>query len=443
MANPCLVNTKKQSLAHCAKALFFLSRGFCSPLAGAFYESVRAILARSVLMFTPYFTERAAGGNRVQIESADILLLLARDVRYTNNMESLLMPTLLAAVFAALATPAVIVAAKRLGVVDHPGGRRIHRRITPRLGGLAVVAGFFLALWAVLPAIAPNFRPGQLAAFALAALFLLVVGIIDDARGVPPVLQLASHVLVALVLVAVGMGIEEVSSPFGGGKIDLNVWQIAVPGFEEGRYLQLPADLLTVIWVVLVINAINWLDGLDGLASGVGLISAVTLALLSLSAAVGQPHVAILAMLLAGSLAGFLPYNFNPARIFLGTVGSTFVGFTLATLAIISGGKVATALLVLGFPIIDALTLIARRVAVGAPPWRADTRHLHHLLLARGLSVRRTVLALYGVTAAFGAIALLGGTTGNKLLALGLLVLLVGGILGWLVVRPVQATSSK
>lgn len=349
------------------------------------------------------------------------------------------MPTLLAVVIATLATPLVAIAAKRFGVVDHPGGRRIHRRITPRLGGLAVMAGFFLALWAVLPQIAPNFRPGQLAAFGLAALFLMVIGIIDDARGVPPALQLLSHVVVALVLVAVGMGIEEVSNPFGG-TIDLSVWSIAVPGFETERFLQLPADLITVAWVVLVINAINWLDGLDGLASGVGLISAATLALLSLSAGVDQPHVALLAMLLAGALAGFLPYNFNPARIFLGTVGSTFVGFTLATLAIISGGKVATALLVLGFPIIDALTLIARRVAVGAPPWQADTRHLHHLLLARGLSVRRTVLALYGVTAAFGAIALVAGTTGNKVLALGLLVVLVGGILVWLtVVRPRKA----
>lgn len=347
------------------------------------------------------------------------------------------MPIVLAAVLAALATPVVIVLAKRLGIVDHPGGRRIHAKITPRLGGLAVMGGFFLALWAVLPQITPHFRPGQLAAFALASLFLLVIGVIDDARGVPPALQLLSHVVVALVLVAVGMGIEQVSAP-GGGIVNLNEWQIAIPGFEEGRYLQLPADLLTVIWVVLVINAINWLDGVDGLASGVGLISAVTLGLLSLSAIVGQPHVAVLAMLLAGALAGFLPYNFNPARIFLGTVGSTFVGFALATLAIISGGKVATALLVLGFPILDALTLIARRVAVGAPPWKADTRHLHHLLLKRGLSVRKTVLTLYGITAGFGAIALLAGTTGNKALALALLAVLVAGVLGWLAMRPVQ-----
>lgn len=353
------------------------------------------------------------------------------------------MPAVLAAVFAALATPVVILAAARLGIVDRPGGRRIHAKVTPRLGGLAVMAGFFLALWAVLPQLTPHFRPGQLAAFALASLFLLIVGAIDDARGVPPALQLLSHIVVALVLVAVGMGIEQVSNPFGDGVVNLNGWQVAVPGFEEGRYLQLPADLLTVVWVVLVINAINWLDGVDGLASGVGLISAVTLALLSVSAAVGQPHVAVLAMLLAGALAGFLPFNFNPARIFLGTVGSTFVGFALATLAIISGGKVATALLVLGFPIIDALTLIARRIAVGAPPWKADTRHLHHLLLKRGLSVRRTVLALYGITAAFGAIALVAGTTGNKVLALVLLAVLAAGIFGWLAARPVQAVKPK
>lgn len=341
------------------------------------------------------------------------------------------MGLLLAATVTVLATPIVIVLAKRLGIVDQPGGRRIHRKVTPRLGGLAVLAGFFVTLWVYLPSVSPNFRPGQLTAFGLAALFLLVVGFVDDKWGVPPVLQLGSHVVVALVLVAVGMGIEQVSNPFGG-TIDLHQWQIAVPGFEDGRYLQLPADLLTVAWVVLVINAFNWLDGLDGLSTGVGLISAATIAVLSLSAAVDQPHVALLALILAGSLAGFLPYNFNPAKIFLGTVGSTFIGFTLATLAIISGGKVATALLVLGFPIIDALSIVVRRTASGVPPWRADTRHLHHLLLQRGYSVRKTVLSLYGVSALFGGLALLAGTTGNKALAFILLAVLMTTILVWL-----------
>ncbi|MSU76129.1 undecaprenyl/decaprenyl-phosphate alpha-N-acetylglucosaminyl 1-phosphate transferase [Patescibacteria group bacterium] len=346
-------------------------------------------------------------------------------------MTNLLMGMLLAATVTALATPVVILIAKRIGIVDHPGGRRIHQKITPRLGGLAVLIGFFVALWLYLPSISPNFRPGQLLAFSLAALFLLVIGLIDDKWGVPPILQLVSHVVVACILVAVGMGIEQVGNPFGG-VIDLHQWQVHVPGFPADRFLQLPADLLTIAWVVLVINAFNWLDGLDGLATGVGAISAATIALLSLSVAVDQPHVALLALILTGALVGFLPYNFNPAKIFLGTIGSTFIGFTLATLAIISGGKVATALLVLGFPIIDALSIVARRTASGEPPWRADTRHLHHLLLQRGYTVRKTVLSLYGVSAIFGGLALLAGTTGNKALAFILLAVLMTTVLVWL-----------
>jgi UDP-GlcNAc:undecaprenyl-phosphate GlcNAc-1-phosphate transferase len=271
----------------------------------------------------------------------------------------LLVPAVVSLAAALILTPIVASVSRRFGIVDLPGGRRIHARVTPRLGGVAVMAAFFLGLWAAWPQVAPNFRPGQLAGFAFAAAILLIVGVIDDKRGVPPVWQLCSHIAAALVLVVVGMGITEISSPFGG-KIPLEHWEILIPGFGD-RGFQVPADLLTVAWVVLVINAINWLDGVDGLASGVGAISAVTIALLSVSAVVGQPHVAVLALLLAGSLVGFLVYNFNPARIFLGTAGSTFIGFTLATLAIISGGKIATAVLVLGFPILDSLTVINTR----------------------------------------------------------------------------------
>lgn len=341
------------------------------------------------------------------------------------------MAALLSATVTILATPLVIILAKRLGIVDRPGGRRIHSAVTPRLGGLAVLVGFFAAMAVYLPSISPHFRPGQLGAFAIAAAILLAVGLIDDKWGVSPVIQLLSQVAVGAILVAVGMGIEQVTNPLGG-IIDLHQWQVVIPGFEEGRYLQLPADLLTIAWVVLVINAFNWLDGLDGLATGIGAISAVTIALLSLSVVVDQPHVALLALILAGAAAGFLPYNFDPAKIFLGTVGSTFIGFTLATLAIISGGKVATALLVLGFPIIDALSIVVRRTASGALPWQADNRHLHHLLLKRGYSVRKTVLSLYGVSAIFGALALLAGTTGNKALAFILLAVLMTTILVWL-----------
>lgn len=354
-------------------------------------------------------------------------------------MSSILVPALLALVIAAALTPICIVVAKRLGIVDRPGGRRIHRGRIPRLGGLAIVAAFFAVLLVYLPDIAPHFKSKQLLGFSLAALLLVVAGVIDDKRGLSPALQLGIHVVAALSLVLVGMGVEEVTNPFGG-KLALDQWQIAMPVGGVDHFLTLPADLITVIWVVLVINAINWLDGLDGLATGVGAISAAALALLSLSAAVDQPHVALLAMILVGALLGFLPYNFQPAKIFLGTAGSTFIGFAIATLAIISGGKIATAVLVLGFPILDALTLVVRRSMTTGAPWRADTQHLHHQLLAAGLSVRQAVLTVYILSMIFGGLALLAGTTGQKLLAFGLLVVVMAVVLGWVTVSGKRRT---
>jgi UDP-N-acetylmuramyl pentapeptide phosphotransferase/UDP-N-acetylglucosamine-1-phosphate transferase len=147
-------------------------------------------------------------------------------------------------------------------------------------------------------------------------------------------------------------------------------------------------------------------------------------------------------MLLAGTLVGFLCYNFNPAKIFLGTAGSTFIGFTLATLAIISGGKIATAVLVLGFPILDSLAVIIRRSASGGLPWEADATHLHHRLLNRGFSTRQTVLTLYAVSAAFGGLALLAGTTGYKALAFVGVAFLMGVVLWRLAAPKAPAKSS-
>lgn len=353
-------------------------------------------------------------------------------------MHALLIPTLLAFLAAIVLTPLAAAMARRFGIVDIPGGRRIHPAVTPRLGGLAVIASFFLVLLIYLPRITPHFRASQIPVFALASLLLLLVGLLDDRRGVAPGWQLLSHVIAALALVSVGMGIEEISNPFGG-KLALDQIQLTIPGIDPIHHLRLPADLITVGWVVLVVNAINWLDGLDGLATGVGGISAVTIALLSLTVAVNQPHVALLAMILTGSLAGFLVYNFQPAKVFLGTTGSTFIGFTIATLAIISGGKVATAVLVLGFPILDALAIIVRRSVTTRAPWKADATHLHHQLLARGFSVRRTVLFIYALCAAFGGLALMAGTTQYKVYAFLLLAVMMVGLLVWLARGPKPA----
>ncbi len=352
-------------------------------------------------------------------------------------MHEVVLPAVIALCASLILTPIMIVAARYFGVVDVPGGRRIHSRITPRLGGVAILLAFFVSLWLFLPEIAPNFKDKQLLGFMAASTLLLVIGIADDKWGVPAIWQFLSQVVAGVTLVLVGMGIEEVTSPFGG-KLDLHVWDISIALGGVPHFLALPADLITVAWVVLVINAVNWIDGLDGLAGGVGLISAITLALLSLSATVDQPHVATLAMILAGAIAGFLVYNFNPAKIFLGTVGSTFIGFSIATLAIISGGKIATAVLVLGFPILDALSLVIRRSLTGQAAWQPGTDHLHHLLLARGWSVRRTVLSIYLLCASFGALALLAGTTQLKAVSFGLLAVLMVGVLIW-ASRPVTA----
>lgn len=346
-------------------------------------------------------------------------------------MPALLLPAALAFAVSLAAVPITILVARRVGAVDHPGGRRLHLRVTPRLGGVAILGAFFVAFAVFLPDIAPHFKHKQLAGFSLAALILLVTGVWDDVRGVSPRTQLLSHIACGVVLVGVGMGIDEVTNPLGG-KLSLDWTTFTIPFQGISYHLNLPADLITVAWVVLVINSMNWIDGLDGLAGGVSLISALTIALLSLSAVVSQSHIALLAAMVAGAAAGFLVFNWHPAKIFMGTVGSTFLGFTLATLAIISGGKVATALLVLGFPILDAIAVILKRLKSGRAAAGADNRHLHHLLLARGFSVRQAALSIYLLCAAFGGLALLTQTTRQKAVAFAALVVLLGIVLAWL-----------
>jgi UDP-GlcNAc:undecaprenyl-phosphate/decaprenyl-phosphate GlcNAc-1-phosphate transferase len=189
-----------------------------------------------------------------------------------------------------------------------------------------------------------------------------------------------------------GIGVEVVANPFGEGLIRFN------PAFSVG---------FVIFWIVGMVNSINWIDGLDGLSSGIALIAAVTLGIISLTTQVNQPLIAILCFALAGALAGFLRWNFHPATIFAGTSGVAFVGYTLAVLAVLGSAKVAVALLVLGVPIIDTFWIIVRRLADGRSPFSADRSHIHHRLLDLGLSHRDTVLVIYGICAALAAIAML------------------------------------
>ncbi len=201
-----------------------------------------------------------------------------------------------------------------------------------------------------------------------------------------------------------------IANPFGPGTIRL-----------DGIF----AWAFTVIWIVGMINSINFIDGLDGLSSGISIIAAVTLGLISLTTAVGafgQPFIAVLCFVLAGSLLGFLRWNFHPASIFVGTSGVMFVGFTLAVLSILGTAKVAVALLVLGVPIIDTFWIIVRRVAGGRSPFTPDRGHVHHRLLDLGLSHTQTVLLIYAITAALAALTFVLSGAGQLYAFLGVVV---------------------
>lgn len=315
-------------------------------------------------------------------------------------------------------TPLIRKYALKKGILAHPGNRSVHVNPVPYLGGLAIFGSFLVTASIFLP------FGRQLAALLLAATVLAVVGAIDDVRGLSPWSRLGWQTLAACIALAGGIGITTISSPFGG-VIDLSWGRFAIDllGFEF--HITPIANLLSIIWMVGMVNVINFLDGLDGLASGVSGIAALCIFALALTPQVDQPLVALLAILLAGSTLGFLPFNFYPAKIFMGDSGSYFLGLMLAMLAIYSGGKLATVLLVLGFTVIDALWAAIRRIRKGVHPFSADREHLHHLLLQAGLSQRRAVLALYLLAAAFGTVALVSQSFYKFIALIVLLVVVV------------------
>lgn len=341
-----------------------------------------------------------------------------------NNYISYLIISL---VFSFLLTPVAIFFSGKFRFFGRKsGGRHIHSGRIPRLGGVVI----FLVFWLLVLLSDKIILDKNLIGVFIASAFLLTIGIIDDIKEISWGWQFLSQVGAALAVIAAGVGIPHLTNPFGG-LVDLNQINISILTLGGINYnLTFPADLFTFIWIILIINTVNWLDGLDGLASGVSVIGSFALFFLSLTPVVNQPQIAVLSIILAGAIAGFLFYNFNPAKIFLGTSGSMFLGFMLAVLSIISGGKVATALLILGFPILDALWVIIQRWRADVSVFHPDKRHFHHKLLEIGLSQRKIVLLIYFITAVFGVVGVVGQSKG-KLIALAiLLVLMVGLVLG-------------
>lgn len=318
----------------------------------------------------------------------------------------------IAALVSALATPLIVRLALRLGIVDNDGhDRRMHALPKPRVGGIAVFFGFAFALFAVLgmtlalpfrllPAADQFDATHKLVGLLFGSLLILGVGIWDDVMQMRPRNKLIAQIVVALISMLYGFVIPGITVPFdhnpGTNWIDFPIW-IGVP--------------LTLLWYVAMMNAINFLDGLDGLLAGVAAIS--SLFLFVISVVHGNPVVALVVIALTGAALGFLPYNFNPARIILGDAGSLFIGYVFATVSIIGTSKTAIAisvvipLLVLALPVLDTAAAIVRRAITGKRITEADRGHVHHQLIFRfGLNVRQAVLLLYAVCFVLGAVAL-------------------------------------
>ncbi len=282
----------------------------------------------------------------------------------------------------------------------------------PRWGGGVIILVFILVLL-LTPELVIE-RP--LKGVIIASLVILVVGIWDDIKKLKALPQFLTQIIVAFIIILAGVRIDYITNPFGGA-IRLDQLQFTVYGLQFTAL----GSLFIILWIVGMINIMNWLDGIDGLAGGISIIGATTLFFLSISHLVNQPPIGILCMILAGATLGFLVYNFPPAKIFVGSSGSMFLGFMLGALAIFSGGKIATALLVMGFPVLDGFWVIIQRLKARVSPFKGDKRHLHYKLLNLGLTQRQIVLLLYFVCALFGAVALSVQTLG-KLIAISCLV---------------------
>jgi UDP-GlcNAc:undecaprenyl-phosphate GlcNAc-1-phosphate transferase len=322
-------------------------------------------------------------------------------------MVFLLIP-LVSFVTALLLTPLTGLLGKRMGIADAPGPRRVHRGVIPRLGGMALFLSFMIALtvlWLLPESLLPPRQDPKemtrLAGLLIGSLFVFVIGLIDDRRELGPLPQLASQLVAAGIAYVFLIFIERVNNPFND-EVIVFPWPVVF--------------LFTVFWIVGMMNTVNWLDGLDGLAGGV---TAIACAILTIHMyREGQYSVALLPLALLGSTLGFLPYNFHPARVFMGSSGSYFLGFALGTLSIISGAKMATVLLVMGIPIIDVAWQILNRLRRGTSTWKGDLGHLHYRLLQSGLSQRQIVVLMYLFCAVFGALALLISSRVYKLYAL-------------------------
>ena len=289
-------------------------------------------------------------------------------------------PFMLAMFVSYVLTPYIKKLAFKIGAVDRPDNRKVHKKIMPRLGGLAIYIAFMIGC------VASMEITWDIFGILLGGTLIVALGVADDVYQLPAKVKLLGQIAAACVLVIFDIRIEWVNNPLGGY-----------------FYLDMLSIPFTIFWVISFTNVVNLIDGLDGLAAGVSAIASLTVILVAFQ--MGYFHVAILTAALAGAIIGFIRYNFNPATIFMGDTGSMFIGYMLAAISVYGAVKTAATIalivpaIALGLPILDTAFAIMRRYVNGRPIFQPDKGHLHHRLLATGMSHKETVLFMYGITA--------------------------------------------
>lgn len=345
-----------------------------------------------------------------------------------------------------ITVPWAIKFANKKGIIDNPkqDDRRVHKAPTPRVGGIAMVAGVMLSvlLFYILSFFVEVNIDKRLVGYVLGAIVIITMGFVDDLKNLRPLYKFLLQLIAGMIIYVFGISIVGIKIPFIYPQIiDFGIWAFPI----------------TLIWVLGITNAVNLIDGLDGLAAGISSIASVSL--LVIFAIIGAPMEAmIITMALVGSTIGFLPYNFNPAKTFMGDTGSNFLGYTLATVSIMGMAKgytiiaVVAPLIVCGVPVFDMVFAIVRRLIKHQKLTAPDKGHIHHRLLKHGFSQKQSVLILYGLTSILGivAVTLVTGMTKQGILCiiLAIIIWVIGYVYNDLKLKrnimiPEETTDSK
>ncbi len=345
-------------------------------------------------------------------------------------MENIFFPLVVSFLGTVIATPLALILIRRWKLIDDPRIHKhpamLHKKPVPRGGGIPLFIGVFISALLFLPLAKVT------VGLMFASFIALLVGTIDDKMDIAPIIRLILNMVVALIVVGSGVGIPFVTNPFVGGVIHLDTIRLTFNFFGSHSIL-LFSDIIALVWIMWVMNMINWSTGVDGQMPGLVAISAIVIGILSMRFASIDSNSIIasrLSFAIAGSCLGFLIFNFYPAKIFPG-YGATSIYLLLAAVAIISGAKLATAVLVLGIPMIDGIFTLVRRITTGHSPFVHDNKHLHHILLRMGIKQPFVALFYWLISAILGAISLSLSSRG-KFFAIATLFIVVIGVLTFL-----------